>query len=68
MSIALEELGLKYEVKKLNYPKGIKKNHGLKLNPNGRIPVLKHGKEVIFDSGAILYFLAKKYNKLIHCF
>ena len=36
-----------------------------KIKSNGRIPVLKHGKEVIFDSGAILYFLAKKYNKLM---
>mgnify|MGYP003348729183 FL=1 len=66
VSIALEELGLKYEVKKIELSKGIQKAPWfLKLNPNGRIPVLKHGKEVIFDSGAILYFLAKKYNKLM---
>ena len=66
VSIALEELGLKYEVKKIELSKGIQKEPWfLKLNPNGRIPVLKHGKEVIFDSGAILYFLAKKYNKLM---
>ena len=36
-----------------------------KLNPNGRIPTLRHGKDIIFDSGAILYYLANKYNKLI---
>ena len=66
VSIALEELGLKYAVKKIDLSKGIQREPWfLKLNPNGRIPVLKHGKEVIFDSGAILYFLAKKYNKLM---
>ena len=66
VSIALEELGLKYEVKKIELSNGTQREPWfLKLNPNGRIPVLKHGKEVIFDSGAILYFLAKKYNKLM---
>ena len=66
VSIALEELGLKYEVKKIELSKGTQREPWfLNLNPNGRIPVLKHGKEVIFDSGAILYFLAKKYNKLM---
>ena len=66
VSIALEELGVKYEVKKIELSKGTQREPWfLKLNPNGRIPVLKHGKEVIFDSGAILYFLAKKYNKLM---
>ena len=36
-----------------------------KLNPNGRIPVLKDNEnnKVIFESGAILYYLAIKYNK-----
>ena len=66
VSIALEELGLKYKVKKIDLSKGIQREKWfLKLNPNGRIPVLKHNKEIIFDSGAILYFLANKYNKLM---
>ena len=66
VSIMLEELGVNYKVHKVNLSKGEQKEKWfLKLNPNGRIPVLKHGKEVIFDSGAILYFLAKKYNKLM---
>ena len=46
VSIALEELGLKYEVKKIELIKGIQREPWfLKLNPNGRIPVLKHGKK-----------------------
>ena len=45
VSIALEELGLKYEVK-IELSKGTQRERWfLKLNPNGRIPVLKHGKE-----------------------
>ena len=35
------------------------------MNPNGRIPVLQHGKDIIFDSGAILYYLANKYKRLM---
>ena len=66
VSIALEELQLKYKVKKIELSKGTQREDWfLRLNPNGRIPVLKHGEEVIFDSGAILYYLAYKYNKLI---
>ena len=66
VTVALEELGLKYEVKKIDLSKGVQREEWfLKLNPNGRIPVLRHGEEVIFDSGAILYFLANKYNKLL---
>ena len=66
ISIMLEELGLKYNVYKINLAKGEQREKWfLNMNPNGRIPVLKFGKEVIFDSGAILYFLADKYNKFL---
>ena len=66
VSIALEELGLKYDVKKIELSKGTQRQEWfLKLNPNGRIPTLRHGKDIIFDSGAILYYLANKYNKLL---
>ncbi|MDC3024048.1 glutathione S-transferase [Alphaproteobacteria bacterium] len=66
VSIALEELELKYKVIKIELSKGVQREDWfLKLNPNGRVPVLRHGDEVIFDSGAILYYLANKYNKLI---
>ena len=66
ISIMLEELGLKYNVYKINLAKGEQREKWfLNMNPNGRIPVLKFDKEVIFDSGAILYFLADKYNKFL---
>ena len=61
----LEELKLKYKVHKIDLGKQTQKKNGLKLNPNGRIPVLKDNEnnKVIFESGAILYYLAIKYNK-----
>ena len=66
VSIMLEELGVKYKVHKINLSKGVQKEKWfLDMNPNGRIPVLKFDKKIIFDSGAILYFLADKYNKFL---
>ena len=66
VSIMLEELKLKYKVHKIDLGKQTQKEEWfLKLNPNGRIPVLKDNEnnKVIFESGAILYYLAVKYNK-----
>ena len=66
VSIMLEELELKYKVHKIDLGKQTQKEKWfLKLNPNGRIPVLKDNEnnKVIFESGAILYYLAIKYNK-----
>ena len=60
VSIMLEEL-------KIDLGKQTQKEEWfLKLNTNGRIPVLKDNEnnKVIFESGAILYYLAIKYNKL----
>ena len=66
VSIMLEELRLEYKVNKIDLGKQTQKEEWfLKLNPNGRIPVLKDNEnnKVIFESGAILYYLAIKYNK-----
>lgn len=66
VSIMLEELKVKYKVHKIDLGKQTQKEAWfLKLNPNGRIPVLKDNEnnKVIFESGAILYYLAIKYNK-----
>ena len=71
-SIALEELGLPYEVHAVN----IMANETwgpefLALNPNGKIPAILDpngpgGKPMaLFESGAILYYLAEKTGKLI---
>ena len=66
VSIMLEELGLKYNVHKIDLSKGEQRESWfLELNPNGRIPVLKFNDDIIFDSGAILYYLADKFKKFL---
>lgn len=64
--IMLEELGLKYEIVPVNITKGEQKRPAfLTLNANHKIPVLVVGKTVIFESGAILIYLADKSGKLL---
>jgi len=69
ISIALEELGLIYTVNELNLgANDQKKNNYLKLNPNGKIPVIidhDNNDFVVFESGAILIYLAEKTGKLL---
>src|SRR6202789_1724727 len=62
-------LGLQY--KSLSYDSQLlhfdKQEHQspqmLKLNPRGRVPVLKDGDYVVFESVAILYYLEVKFPK-----
>ena len=72
VSVALEELGLPYEAHAVN----ITRNESwtpefLSLNPNGKIPAIvdpngPDGKPLgLFESGAILVYLADKTGKLI---
>ena len=72
ISIALEELGIPYEA----HPVDITRNESwtpefLSLNPNGKIPAMidpngPDGKPLgLFESGAILIYLADKTGKLI---
>jgi len=65
ISIALEELGLEYQVHKgLNDGANVSPEFTA-LNPNQKIPLLKDGDVVVSESGAILYYLANKYNRLL---
>jgi glutathione S-transferase len=68
-SITLEELGLPYTVRQLSLSKQEQKEEWyLKLNPNGRIPtIVDHVNNdlAIFESGAILIYLAEKSGKLM---
>ena len=67
-SIALEELGVDYDVEYLHFNKNEQKTPDfLKLNPNGRIPVIvDHDNDdfVLAESGAILLYLAERSGKL----
>lgn len=67
-SIALEELGLPYEVHRIDLQAGEQKTpEFLALNPNGRIPVIRDrdNGQVVFESGAILMYLAEKTGRLL---
>ena len=65
-SIALEELGVPYEVRvvDINAPEHPTPAF-LDLNPNHKIPVLEDDGLVIWESGAILLHLAEKHGKLL---
>jgi glutathione S-transferase len=69
VSIALEELGLPYTVHSLNLRDGDQKQDWfLKINPNGRIPAIVDrdvGDFPLFESGAILIYLAEKTRRLL---
>jgi len=69
ISIALEEIGLPYTWRHIKLSeKEQKADWYVKLNPNGRIPTLiDHDNDdfVIFESGAILIYLAEKSGKFL---
>ncbi|MBB6482859.1 glutathione binding-like protein [Rhizobium lusitanum] len=72
VSIALEELGLPYEPHLVSFGTNDQKSpEFLSLNPNGRIPAIidPNGPGAkplgLFESGAILVYLAEKTGKLI---
>jgi GST-like protein len=72
VSIALEEIGLPYEAHRVDFDKNEQKSpEFLSLNPNGKIPAIidpdgPGGKPLgLFESGAILDYLARKTGKLI---
>src|ERR1700716_3237154 len=60
--LALEHKGLHYESQLLHFDKQEHQSpQMLKMNPRGRVPVLKDGDYVVFESVAILYYLDLKY-------
>jgi GST-like protein len=72
VQIMLEETGLDYELNPVNLDEGEQKKPGyLAINPNGKIPAIidrdgPGGDEVtVFESGAILLYLAEKSGKFL---
>ena len=72
VSIALEELGLPYEAHKVNFQTNDQTTpEFLSLNPNNKIPAILDPQGpggqplALFESGAILIYLAEKTGKLL---
>ena len=68
-SITLEELALPYKVRRIDFDKREQKEAWyLKINPNGRIPTIvdhDNGGFAVFESGALMIYLAEKAGKLL---
>lgn len=68
-TVMLEECGLDYELHSVDLMKGEQKSEWfLELNPNGRIPVIvdrEAGDFAVFESGAILIYLAEKTGRFL---
>ena len=68
-SVALEELNLPYNVHAIELQKNIQKEPWyLEICPNGRIPAIvdrDEGDFAVFESGAILIYLAEKTGRLM---
>lgn len=63
ISIALEELGVPYEVERVDLAaKQQLTKEFLALNPNHKIPVLEDDGQVIWESGAILLHLGERHD------
>ncbi|MAI78833.1 MAG: glutathione S-transferase, partial [Deltaproteobacteria bacterium] len=68
-SVTLEELQIAYETHAIDLSKNIQKEEWfLKINPNGRIPVIvDHDADnfSVFETGAIMIYLAEKAGRLL---
>ncbi|GAA4821807.1 glutathione S-transferase N-terminal domain-containing protein [Sphingosinicella ginsenosidimutans] len=69
VSVTLEELGLPYEVHPIDLSSGAQKEPWFTaINPNGRIPAIvdrDNGGFAVFESGAIMLYLAEQAGALI---
>jgi GSH-dependent disulfide-bond oxidoreductase len=66
VALLLEELGLPYEVVPVDTRKGEQFTPAFKaLNPNSKTPALEDGDAKVFDSNAILLYLAEKTGRFL---
>ena len=63
VQLALSLMGLPFEMTDVDLMKAAHKSpEFIKLNPFGQVPVLEDGDTVVFDSNAILVYLAAKFD------
>ena len=66
VSIALEEMGLDYTVHPINIGQDDQFSpQFLAISPNNKIPAIKDGEQTVFESGAVLMYLARKSGKFL---
>jgi GST-like protein len=66
VALMLEECALPYEPVPVDTRKGEQhKPEFLAINPNGKVPVIVDGDATVFDSNAILLYLAEKTGKFL---
>ena len=66
VALFLEEAGLAYEPIPVDTRKGDQfEPDYLKINPNGKVPAIVDGETTVFDSNAILLYLAEKHGKFL---
>lgn len=65
-TILLEELGIPYEMKLIDLTKNEQFTPDfLRLSPNNKIPAIQDGSLTLFESGAILTYLAEKHGRFL---
>src|SRR5258707_15117008 len=66
VALALEEMGLQYELIPVDTRKAEQHTPAfLAVNPNGKVPAIVDGDATVFDSNAILLYLAEKTGKFL---
>ena len=66
VALFLEEAGLPYELIRIDTRRGGQHTPEFKaLNPNAKTPVIVDGETVVFDSNAILLYLAEKSGRFL---
>lgn len=66
VTLALEEFGLDYEMVLVDIFKGEQHTAGYRaINPNGKVPAIEDDGVRVFDSNAILLYLADKHGRFL---
>lgn len=66
VAMTLEEMELEYRLRTVNLSAGEQQEESyLNINPNGRIPAIVDDGFAVFESGAIMLYLAEKTGKLM---